>query len=410
MLNQDYMVLRELGKKIAEIAALPIQKERKKLWTANNDLHPVRPMVYIDQLPWHELDTVEEMKLLCTDSFLRNVEHDMRKLLYRWKHFPCDMVVENRIDIPRSVEGLNYGIHIVEEILRTDEQNDIVSHKYEDQLQNENDLDALSPDVIRVNDKADMQHMEICQEIFQDIIPVRLSGIQIHAGLWDRISQMRPAENILWDIADRPEFIEQTVRKFVELTNATIDQCEELGLLDPEIQYVHCTGAYTEQLPKDGMEDGKAKAHNVWAFGMAQLLSTVSPAMHEEFEIDLVRPLYERFGLMYYGCCEPLQDKIEIIRKIKNVRKISVSPWADIDKSAEHIAGDYVFSCKSNPAYICAGAFEEDNIRRQLSMAKETCRRTNTPLEIILKDVSSLCGHLEYVDQWEKIAMEYAMK
>lgn len=178
--------------------------------------------------------------------------------------------------------------------------------------------------------------------------------------------------------------------------------------MDAELQYVHCTGAYTDQLPKDGMEDGKAKAGNVWAFGMAQLLATVSPSMHEEFEIDLVRPLYERFGLLYYGCCEPLQDKIDIIRKISNVRKISVSPWADIDKSADQISGDYVFSCKSDPSFICAGNFQEQAIRRQIHNAVEACRRTNTPLEIILKDVSSLCGHLDYVDLWEKIAMEYA--
>lgn len=408
-MNQEYMILRELGKQIAEIAALPVQQEKKALWTANNDLHPVRPMVYIDQLPWHELNMSEEMHLQCTDPFLRSVEFDLRSLLYRWRHFPCDMVVENRIDIPRSAEGINYGIHIVEEIRRTDMENDIVSHKYKDQLSDEESLAALKPDNICVDTKADARHLEICQEIFQDVLPVRLSGIQIHAGLWDRIAQMRPAESILWDFADRPEFIEETVLKFVDLTNKTIDQCEELGLLDPDLQYVHCTGAYTEQLPKDGMEDGKAKAHNVWAFGMAQLLSTVSPAMHEEFEIDLVKPLYERFGLLYYGCCEPLQDKIDIIRKIKNVRKISVSPWADIEKSAANLAGDYVFSCKSNPAFICAGDFAEEEIRRQLSRAKEACRNTGTPLEIILKDVSSVRGHLDYVDRWEKVAMEYAL-
>lgn len=407
-MNKDYMILRELGKKLAEIAALPVQQEKKALWTANNDLHPVRPMVYIDQLPWHELDTAEEMKLICEEPFLRKTEHDIRKILYRWNHFPCDMVVENRVDIPKSVNGLKYGIHIVEEIRRTDERNDVVSHKYEDQLREEKDLETLCPDRIWVDEEKDSRHMEICEDIFHDIIPVYLCGVQIHAGLWDRISEMRPAENILWDMADNPEFIEKTVRKFVDLTHSTIDQCEKLGLLDTEMQYVHCTGAYTAQLSKEGMEDGKAKAHNVWAFGMAQLLSSVSPAMHEEFEIDLVRPLYERFGFLYYGCCEPLHDKISIIRKIKNIRKISVSPWADIDKSAENISGDYVFSCKSNPAYICAGTFDEENIRKQMSMAKSACERTGTPLEIILKDVSSLCGHLDYVERWERIAMEYA--
>ena len=308
-----------------------------------------------------------------------------------------------------TYEWCNDGIHIHEEIRRTDEANDIVSHRYIDQLEDEESLSALQNDVITVDAELDQRRMDLCSDIFHDILPVRFAGVQIHSGLWDRIAQLRPAENILYDFADEPEFTAKIVRKFVDLTNATIDQCEQLGLLDPGMQYVHCTGAYTNDLPTDGMEDGKAKARNVWSFGMAQILSTVSPAMHEEFEIDIVKPLYERFGLMYYGCCEPLHHKIDMIRKVRNVRKISCSPWCDSDIAAENIAGDYVFSCKSNPAFICGGSFDEENIRKQLATAKEACRRTNTPLEIILKDVSSLMGHPDYLGRWEKIAMEYAL-
>lgn len=408
-MNNDYKVLRELGHKLAEIAHLPVQQEKKALWTANNDLHAERPMVYVDQLPWFELNTAEEMKLQCEDPFLRSVEQDIRMLLYRWNHFRCDMVVENWIELPRTIHGLNYGIHIKEEIRETNSANDIVSHSYMDQLEDEDALNALQNDVITVDEELDQRRMDLCNDIFNGIIPVRFGGVGIHAGLWDRIAQMRPAENILYGFADEPEFTAQIVQKFVDLTNSTIDQCERLGLLDPQMQYVHCTGAYTNDLPTDGMEDGKAKARNCWAFGMAQILSTVSPAMHEEYEIDICKPMYERFGLLYYGCCEPLHNKIDMVRKVKSIRKISCSPWCDIDIAADNIAGDYVFSCKSNPAFICGGDFHEDDIRKQLSAAKEACRRTNTPLEIILKDVSSLNGHLDYVDRWEKIAMEYAL-
>src|SRR5659263_711502 len=107
MINDD-RVLRELAKKMAEIAYLPVQDEKKILWTANNDLKPVRPMVYIDQLPWHEINTSKEMQMECTDPFLRVMEHRIREILYRWKHFPCDMVVEKRIDLPREIHNLNY--------------------------------------------------------------------------------------------------------------------------------------------------------------------------------------------------------------------------------------------------------------------------------------------------------------
>ena len=179
--------------------------------------------------------------------------------------------------------------------------------------------------------------------------------------------------------------------------------------MDHELQYVHCTGAYTDDLPQSDYNGGKSRAKDCWALGMAQLFSTVSPEMHEEFEIDLVKPVYERFGLMYYGCCEPLEKKINIIRKIKNVRKISVSPWANIDESADNMGKDYVLSLKSNPAFIASG-INEPEIGAQIEKAVKACKRSGSPLEIILKDVSTLSSRLESLDHWNKTVMEYTQR
>ena len=59
----DATVLRELGKQVAEIAALPVQQETIGLWKALNGLKPARPMVAIDQIPWHEMDVDGELTL-----------------------------------------------------------------------------------------------------------------------------------------------------------------------------------------------------------------------------------------------------------------------------------------------------------------------------------------------------------
>ena len=81
----------------------------------------------------------------------------------------------------------------------------------------------------------------------------------------------------------------------------------------------------------------------------------MSPAMHEEFEIEYMKPVYERFGLINYGCCEPLDRKIDMIRKVGNVRKISVSPWADQQRAAMNMGSDYIFLRKPNPRPGCGG-------------------------------------------------------
>ena len=109
---------------------------------------------------------------------------------------------------------------------------------------------------------------------------------------------------------------------------------------------------------------------------------------------------------MYYGCCEPLHNKIDIVRKIRNVRKISISPWAKKEIAAEKIHGDYVFSAKPNPSHVAMGSFDADLIRKDLQETVDICRRHNTPSELILKDISTVCNDPSRLTQWEAIAME----
>ena len=405
-MNKDAEVLKRLGTQLADIAALPIQEEKRKLWRALNGLKMTRPLVCLDQLPWHELNINDELTLRCEDEFLKTVELSIRKQLFKWKHFPADMVVENRIDIPKTVLGLKYGFEIEEETLSKGDGNDIVSHKYIDQADTEEKLDALKPDIIKVDPELDKQHKEICEEIFKDIIPVRLSGVSIHAGVWDWIAQARPLTNILYDIVDRPEFVVKTAEKFLALSMATVDQCEQLGLLDAEETLIHCTGAYTDDLPTKDYNPDKTLAKDCWTFAMSQIFTTVGPAHHEEFDIDIMKPLYERFGLLYYGCCEPLHNKIDIIRKINNVRKISISPWAKFDVAAENIAGDYVFSGKPHPANVTTGTLQSEKVKQEVLHMIQACKSNNTPCELILKDVSTVSGNPEVLSQWEKLVMK----
>jgi hypothetical protein len=128
--------------------------------------------------------------------------------------------------------------------------------------------------------------------------------------------------------------------------------------------------------------------------------------MFEEYEIDYMMPVFERFGLVYYGCCDPLDGKMKEVRKIPHLRKISMSPWANRERGAEEIGKDYVFSCKPNPAYLAMSRFDEDLVWKDLSEVMELCRKTGSPLEFILKDLSTLAGEPRRLWKWAEIAMD----
>ena len=107
-----------------------------------------------------------------------------------------------------------------------------------------------------------------------------------------------------------------------------------------------------------------------------------------------------------YGCCDPLHAKMEEVKKIKNVRKISVSPWADQEKCAQHIGEKYVFSRKPNPSFLAMESFDGDIIKKEFAQTLEICKKHNCPSEFILKDISTVRNRPERLEEWAKIAME----
>ena len=53
---KDKQIIRELAKRVAEVAELPIMAERRRLWKAHNSLKSERPMVYVSaEGAWREL-------------------------------------------------------------------------------------------------------------------------------------------------------------------------------------------------------------------------------------------------------------------------------------------------------------------------------------------------------------------
>ena len=65
MTTNDRDILRRLAADKSEIADDPVNVERKTLWTALNDREPVRPLVHIMQVPWHEMNVNDELTCTC---------------------------------------------------------------------------------------------------------------------------------------------------------------------------------------------------------------------------------------------------------------------------------------------------------------------------------------------------------
>ena len=273
------------------------------------------------------------------------------------------------------------------------------------------DADMIKTPEVWFDKEATERNLATLSEIFSGVIPVKKRGIvhQWHSP-WDQIIHWYGIEQLYLDMCDRPELIHRIMTNFMRALNEVVDRQEELGMLDvgSGVWRVGSGGmGVTEELPTIITDGHRVSPKEQWGCCTAQIFSEVSPDMHEEFTLQYERPLMERFGLTYYGCCEPLHKKIGILKSVKNLRKISMSTWINIDEASEALGTDYVFSFKPNPAHLAMDGFDDALVRNYLRNAITKTRRNR--VEIILKDITTVRNDASRIDQWARIAMEEAM-
>src|SRR5512146_1642805 len=109
--QREPQIVRDLAKQLAEVAALPVQREKAEMWRRLNRLDPVRPMVWLmmpNDAPWAATG-VDDL-LECTDPFLRRQEQYLRRQLYQWEYQAADLVFDDLIPCHLTIHDTEYGI------------------------------------------------------------------------------------------------------------------------------------------------------------------------------------------------------------------------------------------------------------------------------------------------------------
>ena len=404
--KQDVAIVRDLAARVAEIAALPVQEEKRRLWRALNGLRPARPMVMIDQVCWNEMNVDDELTLRCVDPECRAWEDWLRRTLFQWNHFPVDMVVEPFVRVPKAITSTGFGVQVQENTAVLDPTNSVVGHLFLNQFETEEDLEKIQTPIIGHIPEETERRMSLAHELFDGLLDLRAEGLDLNLSLWDPISTWMGVEGALLAIADRPEYMHKLVGRFTDAQMAMLDQLEEQGLLCGPQSLIHCTGAWTDELPAPGYNPEKPRCKDLWAMGLAQMFSTVSPRTFREYEVAYASKTLGRFGLVYYGCCDPLHGKMNEVRMIPRVRKVSMSPWVNEEKGASEIGNQFVYSRKPNPALLAWDTFRIDAVREELQTTVDICNRYGCPLELILKDISTVRYEPQRLFEWARVAME----
>ena len=390
-------------------------EERRKLWYAHNDLKTDQPV--IDCSPegaWREIVTPES--LVCEDPVAREIEWTLRARIYRAEVINDDVPAEMRWDCRKrisdtgwSLEGrqahnafTNESVHVptistINPFWRKDYKFDETAAEFDplisDDEMEEGGIEELlvAPKVI-YDEEGSKRDLEIHQDLLGDILNVHWCGNTYIAFSWmETYTKIRGYESALYDLYDYPDQMHAILRVLEKGYLNLYQQQLDMGLLEMNngCQYNGTGGyGYTHDLP-DLKPGDKLTFKNLWAYAESQEFVSVSPEMTKEFAIDYESRLLSNFGLSAYGCCDNLEKKLPDVLKIPNIRRISVSPWADVASMRDQIGMKAIFSCKPNPSLITNG-WDEDLMRRNTMQLMTDGK--GTALEIILKDTHTI-GH-----------------
>ena len=401
----DKDVLRRLGLRVREIAERPETAEKQRLWRLHNNLRGERPMVFCDpEHGWSEI--LPESLLECTNDIARHWELFLRKQIFWGDEMKDDYVTAPVFDVPhvytekpwrlRGKEGDSHAFST---------QLDGGAYHIDRVLDSYDDLDKVLSPEITVDDALTATLLEIAREIFEGILTVQNRTVWFWSvGLTDEFAQLRGMDTMMMDLYDNPEGVHALMNRLKEGTLERLDFLENRGLLSPNNNYTYVGSGgigFTDQLSPEN----PARLDQTWGLAESQITVGISPGMFAEFIFPYQKEIMERFGLSCYGCCEGMESRIETVKQCGNLRRVSVSHWADPEKMSDHLKKDYIYSLKPSPSPLALTTFDREAAREELERKMRIARDRNC-VEILMKDNHTVGRNPDNVKEWVRLARE----
>jgi hypothetical protein len=400
----DTKILRDLALRVREGAESPENAERRRLWYAHDAGRGERPLILTEaKVAFHDLPA---SRLQCEDPAAHATEDALRYSLFLYEDVRDDHVLEPWCGIRWAIRASTYG---VEPKVTTAERvsGNVSSRHWEPPITDlTRDFHLLKPRTFEVNRQATLDSKARLEELFDGILGVQLRGLPWWTtGMTSTAINLVGLENLMLSMCTDPDGLHRLMGFLRDDMMAFIDwlEAEDLLELNNANDYIGSGSmGYTADLPQS--ENGQVQTSDLWVLSESQETVQVSPQMFEEFVFQYQLPVAERFGKLYYGCCEPVHLRWDILKKFPNLHRVSISPWCDQEYMAAECGRRYAFSRKPNPTLVSTRDFDEQAIRDDIETTCRIARDCN--VELVLKDVHTLSEEPHRIARWVQLARE----
>jgi len=390
--------LRQIAGRFAEIANSDDMSRRREAWRLTNRLEQRTVPFQIEDNGTFFDDLLPRPE--CEGDEARQFERRMLKALGNYDLIPDDRVfppyfgIEWEIDRPDMMPEY-------QETHADDGHGGHLGYTTNKPLADlPNSLHKLQRSPFSVDREATQRQVELAESIFGDILPVKIvnrSTVWAGAAMACSAVNWIGMENLFMLMVDAPD----SVRAFFDFVSQErcdyFEWMEAEGLLEPNYGE-YCVGSgscgYTDELPRRDIAPGEPlRCEDLWSFQESQEATGISPDMFAEFIFPAQKRVSERFGLVYYGCCEPVHNLFPVIKQLENVRKITISPWCDQESISEQVGKKVVLSRKPHPMKLCGEAWDPGAFREHIGETL-TISRDNF-VELIFRDTCTVAGSMK---------------
>ncbi|MCX6930110.1 MAG: hypothetical protein NT154_43900 [Verrucomicrobia bacterium] len=413
---KDRNIIRGLAAQWKDHASDPVMAERKRLWQALHDLAPVRPMILFET---GSVDGfVMPSELLCEDPFLRAVERNMRETVRHAGEVGDDVVVEPYFRFGWQMALPDFGVNVEQKPALMGDGETSLGYTFNFPIKTPADFDKLRKRAFGVDREKTRRFKGMLEDTMGDILPVRVGNYDpfigesgdegfcgnFFFGLTWQLYRLIGNDGLLYWLYDAPETIHKLMAYLRDDKIALFRFMESGGLLDVNTDNQMAgprAYGYVSELPGAG-HTGPLKLKDLWGWAESQESVNISPVMFKEFVLPHIAELSAMFGLVYYGCCEPVHDRLALIMEaIPNLRSVSVSGWSDFEKVAEMLGKRYVFSRKPTPALL-SGAHPLWDLARE-DMEKTYAVTKGCNVEILFRDLYTVDHERSRIAEWVRM-------
>ncbi len=409
--EHDQRILRDLARKVAELAHGPRNLELKRQWYLHDQGRADRPMVLTENdAGLHLIE--KEFALQCEGDWAKGQEYGMRQGLLHFEVVADDSTFEPWINVPWRVWNNGYGV----EIKRTrgvDTHGGNTGYHWEAPIKDlEEEFGRLRPREFFVDREGSRRDWERAQEVYDGILPLRRRGNHFWTlGMTQTAIFLIGLEELMVYMYDCPEALHEFMAFLRDDHLGFVDFMEREGLFTLNNENDYCgsgSRGYTRALPQpDRQSDAPVRARDLWALSESQETVGISPEQFAEFIFPYQQAVAERFGKCYYGCCEPVHNRWDSLKRLNNLARVSVSPWCDEEFMSKACAeSGIVYSRKPSPSLISTDHFDETRISEDLRQTATLCREAGCTLEIVMKDVHTVAGDTTRLPRWTALARE----